>query len=264
MKIGSKLIINFISIGIVASQIIFWQWYLTTEKTIEKNSFNQLTAIRESKRRQIESYFTIVQNQVITLAENYMVFRATQEFHDFFHQFGIEDDDIELRKKSLKSFYINQFSLGSGLNEDEVEALFPDDAERISLQYLYIAANPFPIGSKEKLDHSEDNNAYSKAHSQYHSIFRNYIKRFGFYDLFLVDTEGNIVYTVMKEIDFATNLTDGPFKSSNIGKAFEWANSKSKIGQTITVDFKPYLPSHNFPAAFIATPLYLKKKESVF
>ncbi len=33
----------------------------------------------------------------------------------------------------------------------------------------------------------------------------------GYYDLFLIDIEtGDIVYTVTKETDFATNLNDGP------------------------------------------------------
>jgi HAMP domain-containing protein len=260
MKLGLKLIINFIAIGIVASQIIFWQGHLSARRIIEKDNFNKLTAIRESKKRQIESYFTTVQNQTITLAENYMVLLAAQEFHESFLQLGKKDGNIGLSKKSLKNFYTDQFSSGSGLNKDEAMALYPDDANRITLQYQYIAANPYPMGFKDGLDRAEDDNAYSKAHAKYHTVFRNYIKRFGFYDLFLIDTEGNIVYTVMKEIDYATNLADGPFKSSNIGEAFERANSECVMGQTTVVDFRPYLPSFNFPAAFIATPLYLKKK----
>ena len=189
-----------------------------------------------------------------------MVLRAAQEFHESFLQLDINDANIDLRKRSLKNFYTDQFSLGSGLTKEELTALCPDDVNRVTLQYQYIAANPFPIGFKENLVRAEDDNAYSKSHAKYHAIFRNYIKRFGYYDLFLVDTEGNIIYTVMKEIDYATNLTDGPFRSSNIGEAFQWANNKSTKGQTKIVDFKPYLPSLNFPAAFISTPLYMEKK----
>jgi HAMP domain-containing protein len=260
MKLGYKLIFNFITIGILASQIIFWQSYLSTRETIEKDNFNKLTAIRESKKRQIESYFATIQNQANTLAENHMVLDAAQEFHESFLKLGIADDNSDLRRNTLKSFYSDQFFLDSGLKKDDTSALCPADSNRITLQYQYIAANPFPLGFKDKLDHAEDDNAYDKAHLKYHSVFRDYIKRFGFYDLFLVDTEGNIVYTVMKEIDYATNLINGPLKGSNIGQAFEWANSKSKIGQTKIVDFEPYLPSYNFPAAFIATPLFMNQQ----
>ena len=260
MKLGLKLIVNFITIGIVTSQIIFWQGYLSTQRTIEKDNFNKLTAIRESKKRQIESYFTTIQNQAIALAGNHMVLQAAQEFHESFLQLDIKDDNIDLRKRILKNFYTDQFYSGSGLIKEKVAALCPDDANRITKQYQYIAANPFPIGLKDRLDHGEDVNTYGKAHAKYHPVFRNYIKRFGYYDLFLIDTAGNIIYSVMKEIDYATNLIDGPYRSSNIGEAFEWANTKCIVGQSKIVDFKPYLPSFNFPAAFISTPLYMEEK----
>ena len=45
----------------------------------------------------------------------------------------------------------------------------------------------------------------------------------GFYDLFLFDTEGNLVYTVEKEDDFATNFKSGGgtsrYGDSGLGKA---------------------------------------------
>jgi methyl-accepting chemotaxis protein len=41
---------------------------------------------------------------------------------------------------------------------------------------------------------------------------RNYLEKFGYYDIFLVDPEtGDIVYSVFKELDYSTSLIDGPY-----------------------------------------------------
>jgi sigma-B regulation protein RsbU (phosphoserine phosphatase) len=77
----------------------------------------------------------------------------------------------------------------------------------------------------------------------------------GFYDLFLIDNDGNVVYTVFKEIDFATKLWAGPHTASGLGRVFRRAEVG---GETVSVeDFAPYGPSYNEPAAFFATAVYL-------
>ena len=47
------------------------------------------------------------------------------------------------------------------------------------------------------------------------------MQKLGMYDLFLIDeTTGEVVYTVEKEADFATNLETGPLRNSNLARAF--------------------------------------------
>ena len=67
---------------------------------------------------------------------------------------------------------------------------------------------------------------------------------------------GYIVYSVSKETDFATSLKTGPYRNSNLAKAFQLANQPDLPRDTFFVDFEPYLPSFNAPAAFIASPIY--------
>ncbi len=92
---------------------------------------------------------------------------------------------------------------------------------------------------------------YGTAHEKYHSSLSRYVEVYGFYDLFLFDAGGNLVYTVAKEDDFATNFIDGPYASTGLGKAF-----RSAIQGNISFqDFEPYAPSANAPAAFLASPV---------
>lgn len=85
------------------------------------------------------------------------------------------------------------------------------DEDTIALQYQYIKRNSHPLGKKDELLDPIDGSQYGEWHSRYHPFLRDFQKRFGFYDLFLVGAEsGRIVYSVFKGLDFATSLIDGP------------------------------------------------------
>jgi len=83
-------------------------------------------------------------------------------------------------------------------------------------------------------------------------FYKSYIEKYGYYDLFLVNPNGHIFYTVTKEADFNTNILTGKYSSSNLGSLIKGINQSKQYG---FVDFAPYEPSNGDPAAFIAQPL---------
>ncbi|MET0155296.1 MAG: methyl-accepting chemotaxis protein [Rickettsiales bacterium] len=133
-------------------------------------------------------------------------------------------------------------------------ALAEDGSPTEYLQRRYIDENPSPVGHKDDLDAAQDGSFYSKLHAKYHPSFRSYLRNKGYYDIFLTDTDGNVVYTVFKEADFATNLINGKWKASDLGNVYRDAKAL-KNGQTAFYDFKPYTPSADVPASFISTPV---------
>nr|WP_129409736.1 methyl-accepting chemotaxis protein [Marinitoga lauensis] len=76
----------------------------------------------------------------------------------------------------------------------------------------------------------------------------------GFYDVFIVGTDGDVTYTYFKEKDFATNLLKGKWKNTNLAKLFRILQN-SNDDKVHYVDFEPYDPSSGSPAAFAGTPL---------
>ena len=46
-------------------------------------------------------------------------------------------------------------------------------------------------------------------------------------DIFIFDLDGNLVYSVYKELDYATNFISGPYASSGLGDAFRSALTDS-------------------------------------
>ncbi len=85
-----------------------------------------------------------------------------------------------------------------------------------------------------------------------HEFYKNYIEQYGYYDLFLISSTGHIFYTVSKEADYNTNILTGKYASSNLGTLINNIQNSLAYG---FVDFAPYEPSNNDPAAFIAQPL---------
>ena len=123
------------------------------------------------------------------------------------------------------------------------------------LQQLYIEDNPHPIGAKDELDAAADGSAYSQTHGRYHPWFRTLLHERGYYDIFLFNEKGDLVYSVFKEADYATNLERGPWRATDLGAAFRAANGAKRTNELFFFDFKPYAPSHDAPASFIAAPI---------
>jgi methyl-accepting chemotaxis protein len=120
------------------------------------------------------------------------------------------------------------------------------------LQKVYIDDNPNKAGEKDKLDVASDGSSYSALHARLHPWFHNVQQTHAYYDIFLFDADGNIVYTVFKERDFATNVLNGEWKDTGIATVFNKAKADYAAGKRAFDDFKPYAPSLNVPAAFIA------------
>ena len=124
-----------------------------------------------------------------------------------------------------------------------------------TLQRLYITENPHPTGGKDNLDAARDGSAYSDAHRRYHPWMRQFLRERGYYDIFLFDPDGNLVYTVFKELDYATNLVDGRWADTDLGRAFRAARDNPRPDFQVFFDFQPYAPSHDAPASFLAAPV---------
>ncbi len=83
-------------------------------------------------------------------------------------------------------------------------------------------------------------------------FYTKYITKYGYYDLFLIHPKGKVFYTVSKEADYNTNVVDGKYAASGLGKLVRKVLSDKKYG---VADFAPYAPSNNEPCGFIAQPL---------
>ncbi len=220
-----------------------------------RQSQRDLVAKRTLVKQRIEDYFSSIQKQILVMASDISIVEAAQGF-----ALAFDERPINLATQStLKDYYTQNFQrVYDEQNDDGLSAarLFNSlDSKSISLQAAYIADNAFPIGEKDGLNSAGGSNSYDQLHQRYHPSIRAFLKAFGYYDIFIVEPDsGYVVYSVFKELDFATSLRNGPYNSSGIAEAFNKALTLS-AGQTYLSNFASYVPSYNSPASFISTPI---------
>lgn len=264
MTIRAKILIILSTVAIVSAGISSLLGYRTARKALERQSFDKLTAVREMKASQVEDYFQQIVDQIVTFSRDRMTVDAMRafsaEFSNLESQVGWDEQATEEAELELRLYYQEEFlpRLEQNLESPAtLSSFWPNDRESRILQYQFIAANPFDTGSKSSLEEPAEKSAYSRAHKLYHPIFRDYLERFGFYDIFLVDLEtGHIVYSVFKEVDFGTSLLSGPYRETNLARAFQAARQAAAQDFVLLVDFEPYHPSYGGQASFIASPIY--------
>ena len=234
-------------------------------KTVETQVSDQLNAVRDIKKSQIENYFGTIANQIKTFSNDRAIIDATVAFRKNFRDYNLEnnitDEDVTEMREKLATYYTNEFateykSQNENKNPDVDSWVNQLDDEAVVFQYNYIRHNSNPLGSKHLLDKADDSN-YGKTHAKYHPMVRDFLEKFGYYDIFLVDPEtGDIVYSVFKELDYGTSLKDGPFSNTNFAECFAKANKSEAAEEIVLVDYKQYSPSYEAPASFIASPVF--------
>ena len=239
MKIGTKLTIIFISIAFSSMLVVGLISYFRAKTSFQTEAFNRLTAVREMKAVQITSYFNQIEDQLLSFSENPSIIEAMEEFKIGFN--SVEDELssslVTVNKSKQHIEHYLDTALMPRLNKNLVikikkEEIVSNQSNAIILQDLYMASNHNRFDEKEKLDSINYSCRYNTTHNKYHHIIRKFAERFGFYDVFLVDIKtGNVVYSVYKELDFATNLKNGPFAGSNFAKCYNAASQiKNRTG----------------------------------
>ncbi len=266
----SAIIATSIAIGYAATRL--------ARSALLEQQQTMFEATLASRATSIEQTLATMRGQVTTLAADPSTHAALTAFsagfataaddarkagHDPDHALAhiTEHHDRELAKR---------FRDG-GLNWSGGGAIVPEGANARALQELYIASNPNAVGSKHKLDRAGLDTPYDRAHAEHHPRIRTMLETFGFYDVFLFNAQGDAVYTVFKETDFASSATHGCYAESNLSKLVRTAlatdaGAPNAVGAPVAVgardatdalacDFAPYTASYGAQAGFIAAPI---------
>ena len=222
MRIGSRLMFAFLMVGLIPFAVITIISLIGGSRSISRQSFNQLEAMREVKKTQIEKYFDDGKEDIEVLKE----IVGTLRREAFNKLKGLH----QVKKRLIENYFIDRFKL---LDDVQMNIRFTEG--------IKLFTDAFGLG----LESTE----YKKLSDEREKGLKVFLRNFGFYDLFLVDSYGNVVYTIAKESDLGANLESGQLKNSGLARVFLKSRHQSAIE-----DFSWYEPSDQ-PAAFIATPL---------
>jgi len=136
----------------------------------------------------------------------------------------------------------------AGRSGQRVKSGSTGELEIISYDPLSIPGLEWAIISTMNLEEA----VAAKKKREQDDYFTEYIRKYGYYDLFLIHPRGKVFYSVEHEDDYHTNMLDGRYSGSGLGKLFRQV---MKTGQYAMADFEPYEPSNGEPAAFVAQPV---------
>ena len=124
------------------------------------------------------------------------------------------------------------------------------------LRDLYVDRNPYPPEERHRLADAGDGSAYSALHAERRDRVEDFLEIHDYYDLFMIDPDGNVLYSYFKEPDFGTNLRTGPYAESGLARVFEESVAARDGGHVAFADFARYAPSGDAPSAFVGSPVH--------
>ncbi len=131
----------------------------------------------------------------------------------------------------------------------------------IQLQTAYVTDNPNPDDRAAVDSVGAMGASYDPVHKRYHPGFRTLQLERAYSDVLMISAAGDVVYSVAKNTDFATNvLTDTTAAASGLGQAFAAAKDLAD-GEAAFVDFTVYGPTGT-AESFMAMPVYDKEDKT--
>lgn len=151
----------------------------------------------------------------------------------------------------LVSVYSSTNSLNT-LNEERLVALRDTKQARLDELFDRYQNNTSAVANVVAT------NIHQLFSDDFHRLLTDLNRELDFYDIFIVDEAGDVIYTVAREADYQTNLVAGAYSNSGLGDVYRAVRAGKQFA---AVDFAPYAPSNGDPAAFLAVPLKVDGKQ---
>jgi methyl-accepting chemotaxis protein len=263
--LGNRLLLSLLAVSLIPMALLGLASQQGSAVALKTQAFKQLETVNTITAQSVERYFATLHDELRVLAEDRMISAAVREFTagvaSVLTDDRIDEQEMAKARRSLQGFYSGEFAAAyrqaTGSDPDARALVASLDDASVWLQDLYLRGNEHPLGAKARLDAALDDSAYTKTHAVYHPILRNLQEKYGLYDVFLIDAEsGRIVYSVCKEIDFASSLRAGPLAGTNLGRSVQQTLAAGTRDAVSFAEFDRYLPSLMQPASFIAAPVF--------
>ncbi len=143
----------------------------------------------------------------------------------------------------------NRMIVVRDLKRAQIEQYFADTVGDVELLAdLPLAENSLPLFS-EAYEQGFDSQAFQEVEAEYGDDIVGFQERLGLYDVFLIDTAGEVIYSAEKESDLGTNLETGRYSDSGLAEAYQAGRDESYL-----TDFAIY-DVHDQAASFTAAPV---------
>ncbi len=175
MKLRSKMFISYVVVAACFTAVscitLGWLVYKDASEALSTSAKERLVISRNEAASQIERYFDTVASQAQNMSHDLSILDAVKGFTQAFMEYPVRSGDNE----ALSNYYRNEFARRyhdiNTIDSISADNLFGKVSDRAkTLQNQYIALNPNPLGSKDKLVSGEQGGEYDALHQTYHPI----------------------------------------------------------------------------------------------
>ncbi len=228
--------------------------YMSGRRALLPAVSERMTELCEGQKRAMEMLFADLTNSLIVYSSGSTAIEAVQAFTAGFDQ--LADAPIDPgQQQSLVTFYndklIKPIQQATG-DQLSIDAVLPDDNAQKYLQLHYTVPS---FGATAAPDDAGDGSAWSAANARFNNYFREIATRFEYRDVMLLDTRGNLVYSVKKGPALGTNILTGPYRESNLRGAYEKAMAADSVDFVWITDFQPFQAALGAPIAWLVSPI---------
>lgn len=232
--------------------------YVAARNALLPAASERMTQLREAQKRAVETLFSDLSDSLVVYSRGSTALDAVQAFTAGFDQLANTPVDPG-QQRALVRYYnerlIKPIERDTG-NKLALDAVLPSNNSQKYLQAHYtVAASGSLDGTGSAPDDAGDGSAWSAANARFNDYFREIATRFEYRDALLIDTRGNVVYTVRKSASLGTNVLTGPYRQSNLRGAYEKAMAANSVNFVWITDFQPYQPQLGQPIAWLVAPI---------
>jgi methyl-accepting chemotaxis protein len=226
VRLAVKLLAAFLFVGIAPVLVIGAISLKNATDSLSKQALEGLKAASALKKLEIEGLFKNAEKGMDALGETVAV----------------------LRKAAMDKMTVAQV-----IKRNALEAYFSERTKNVlvlSKDALVLEAM-VKFSSAYKADEGKMGGMYySLADIKYGDSLRHFQKQYGFEDIYLITSEGIVVFSTSKGPDQGENLTTGGLKESALAACFREASSG-----LVFKDFESYAPFKGAQFAFFGVPL---------
>ena len=270
LSIKSLLLLMLLLVSIGSNVVVGVIGYINGTESLTKAATDRLTEMRDSRAREIVNLFESVEASLLLASRDRAVVDAGIDFTRAVAELdstAIAADAVTAaggegagvltpeQERALVEYFTGDF--GPRLNaasHEEVDAssFIPASASARYLLYHYTVeggADPSTV------DDAGDGSAWSAAHAEHHDYLRRLARLSEYPGLVLIAPDGQVVYSVNKDVDLGADLVDGPYSYTNLALAFQKAMSGNRLDSVTFGDFEPYAPALDAPTGWAVAPL---------
>jgi methyl-accepting chemotaxis protein len=231
-----KLILLFLVVSLIPLAINAYWASKQAEKALLNQTYNQLTAMREVKRVQIENYMKRTQADMDVLRATLSTVR--QQAMD--------------KLEAIRA--IKSHQLQSVLDDIIDEANMLSKTAEIRQLYDVLVDYHIESGVTSEGTYDISSASYRAIEATHGALIQEMMASLEYHEVAMICAEhGHVMYSSSRSPHLGTNLRFGPYKQGALRQI--WHKTKAS-GELSIVDFTTYEANSNLPTAYMGAPIY--------